>query len=74
MSVRLALFAIVHGRKAGRREGISAFESFFDQQFFIRQELQCRLVLLEVGTGEAQHLTRIHEKSLKGAQHTLFRW
>ncbi len=50
------LFAIVHGRKACLRERISTFEFFFDQQFLVRQELQCRLVLLKIGTAETQHL------------------
>ena len=54
------LFAIVHGRKAGLRERISTFEFFFDQQILVGQELQCRLVLLKVGTVEAQHLARSH--------------
>ncbi len=54
------LFTLVHGRKAGLRERISTFTFFFDQQFLVGQELQCRLFLLEIGTGEAQHVARSH--------------
>ena len=61
------LFTIVHGRKAGLRERISTFEFIFDQQFLFGQDLQWHLVLLEVGTGEAQHFIRIHEKLSKSS-------